>query len=252
MTTSSTDFQLVKKLIATTQCEEVAEIMLPQLKKHGITVFNYYYMYFDGSVIRFSTDRAWTEHFYKKDYLNKLTLPRSYLLKPLNYFIWLREDCPEILLDAAINFNTSNGISIALNQPDGIEYFCFATTSDNTAIVNNFYLNNLDLLQKYCSYFKNKGAFLLQKQAKEKLIKLPATHKINELQNPSNNGRLPSLSNRQFACASLLLKGLTLKEIALELNISPRTVETHLNLLKTKLACRNKAELLIKFSSLNL
>lgn len=226
--------------------------MLPVLNKHGITVFNYYRTYFDGTVIRFSSDRAWTEHYFKKDYINQMTVPQTYLQKPLNYFIWLTDDSPEMLLDAAINFDTSNGISIAQRQPDSIEYYCYATTRNNTAIINNFYINNLDLLLQYSAFFKERAEPLLKMAEQSKII---TTNALN-LSEESNSMHCLErkynsvLSNRQFHCASLLLKGLTQKEIALQLNISPRTVETHLNHLKIKLSCRNKSELITQLSTL--
>jgi LuxR family quorum-sensing system transcriptional regulator SolR len=242
---SDTDTKQIKEQMAAAKCEEVAEIMLPQLKKHGITVFNYYRMYFDGSVIRLSTDRAWTEHYFKKDYLNKSTVPPSYLEKPLNYFIWLLDDCPELLLDAATNFNTSNGISIAKRHEDSIEYFCFATTTHNTAIINNFYINNLDVLQNYCAYFNERAQNLLNFADKNRLV---ITSSID--QGTSRHPSSIKLSDRQLDCAYLLLKGMSYKQIGSVLNLSPRTVETHLAYLKTKLNCHNKTELIIKLSSI--
>lgn len=50
-------------------------------------------------------------------------------------------------------------------------------------------------------------------------------------------------SNRQKDCAYLLLRGYTIKEIAQELCLSPRTIETHLNNLKQKLQCRTNIDL---------
>lgn len=248
----ATDLKQIKEHIALSKCEEVADIMLPLLNKHGITVFNYYRMFFDGTVIRLSSDRSWTEHYFKKGYINQLTVPESYLQKPLNYFIWQNDDCPEMLLDAAINFDTSNGISIALKQPDSIEYYCFATTRSNTTIVNNFYINNLDLLLQYGAFFKERADSLIKMGEKNKIITTKSinlseeNNSINSLQRKHSS----ALSNRQFHCATFLLKGLSQKEIALQLNISPRTVETHLNNLKIKLACRNKSELITKLSTL--
>src|SRR6185312_14899319 len=117
----STNSKTWKNHVTVTSCTEMANIMLPMLSKHGIKVFNYYRIYFDGSVIRLSTDHDWTEHYFQKDYLQTLTVPKSYITKPLNYYIWQTDDCPEMLLDAAINFDTSNGISIAKVRPDSIE-----------------------------------------------------------------------------------------------------------------------------------
>ena len=57
-------------------------------------------------------------------------------------------------------------------------------------------------------------------------------------------------TNRELDCAKLLIKGCRIKEIASIYNLSPRTVETHLNNLKIKLGCRDKVELTIKFKNM--
>lgn len=58
------------------------------------------------------------------------------------------------------------------------------------------------------------------------------------------------LTNREIDCANLVLIGMKVKEIALKLNLSPRTIETHINNLKLKLNCRDKIELTIKLKEL--
>lgn len=52
------------------------------------------------------------------------------------------------------------------------------------------------------------------------------------------------LSPRQSVCLFYLLHGKTIKQIGKLLNISPRTVETHLEKLKLKFNCRTKGELI--------
>lgn len=239
----------MKNHIALTSCADVAEIMLPLLKPHGMTVFNYYRVYFDGRMIRFSSDKAWTEHYLKKNYMMEMGVPDAYLTKPLNYFLWLTEDCPKMLLDAALNFNTSNGISIAEKHPEYIEYFCFATTLDNTRIINNFYLNNLDVLKQYGYTFREKAQQLIQNSEKtpiqllsEKAWQLPS--KSHEINSPLS----VLLSNRQAQCADLLLKGMTSKQIGRALDLSPRTIEGYIEDMKIKLQCQNKASLIIRLN----
>lgn len=57
-------------------------------------------------------------------------------------------------------------------------------------------------------------------------------------------------TNREFDCAKLLLNGFRIKEIAAIINLSPRTVETHVDNLKMKLDCRDKVELIIKLKNI--
>lgn len=247
MSVLQTNFNEWQKHVAVTSCREMADIMLPALNKHGITVFNYYKIYFDGSVVRLSTDQAWTEHYFKRNYLNNLTVPKSYLTKALNYYIWLTDDCPEMLLDAAINFDTSNGISIAKIHPDSIEYFCFASTRENTRIVNNFYLNNLDLLERYCDYFSEHGSHVLKRHLNDRIQLVNKDVCMADLNWKSlNHPNSLSLPKSQYACARLLLQGLKYREIAKELKLSTRTIESYVEILKDKMHCRSKSELIIK------
>lgn len=57
-----------------------------------------------------------------------------------------------------------------------------------------------------------------------------------------------SLTKMQKACASLISKGYTAKAIGKHLNISSRTVETHISNMKDKLGCRNKTDLILKLN----
>jgi DNA-binding CsgD family transcriptional regulator len=55
-----------------------------------------------------------------------------------------------------------------------------------------------------------------------------------------------TLSNRQKECLHYLARGMTIKEIARALNLSPKTIENYLGALKIKLDCFTRAELVEK------
>ncbi len=63
---------------------------------------------------------------------------------------------------------------------------------------------------------------------------------INLLKRPFPIG----LTTREYQCLALLAKGYTMKMIALEYSISPRTVEQHIRNIKEKTDLRTKQELL--------
>ncbi len=56
-----------------------------------------------------------------------------------------------------------------------------------------------------------------------------------------------SISKREYQCLFFAAQGKTAKETAKILKISPRTIEIHLQNIKNKLHCKNKARL-IEFS----
>jgi len=69
---------------------------------------------------------------------------------------------------------------------------------------------------------------------------LPVSYILNNEHKP-----LP-LTDKQENCLFLLVRGKTIKEIAKILNLSPRTVEDHLDGIKTKLGCHYKSEIIEK------
>lgn len=62
------------------------------------------------------------------------------------------------------------------------------------------------------------------------------SHNENDLQFPK----------RQFDCLFHLVQGMTVKEIGKFLNISPRTVEDHLTIIKKRLDCSSRSSLISK------
>ncbi|MFN3234583.1 MAG: LuxR C-terminal-related transcriptional regulator [Gammaproteobacteria bacterium] len=63
----------------------------------------------------------------------------------------------------------------------------------------------------------------------------------NYLERKLNIGKL---TKREMECFYYILRGYTAKSIATKLNLSVRTVECHLNNVKSKLGCRCKSELI--------
>jgi DNA-binding CsgD family transcriptional regulator len=61
-----------------------------------------------------------------------------------------------------------------------------------------------------------------------------------------NNPNSAGLSRREIDCLYYLTKGMTIKEIARNISLSPRTVEHYLESAKLKLNCRTRAELINK------
>ncbi len=68
--------------------------------------------------------------------------------------------------------------------------------------------------------------------------------KLQQVLNSNNAGI--KLSTRQVECISYAMAGYTAKEIAIDLGLSPRTVEHYFDLIKDKYNCTSKRELMHK------
>jgi DNA-binding CsgD family transcriptional regulator len=71
--------------------------------------------------------------------------------------------------------------------------------------------------------------------------------RINYQPPSSSNPHQVILSEREKVCLHYLSEGLTMKEIAQKLMLSPRTVETYLERIKKKLNCKTKADVIVAF-----
>ena len=172
-----------------------------------------------------------------------------------------------------------NNMQIALAQQEGLghgliivkklpnynyaEIFYFYAALDNKEI-NNFYLNNLNLLEQFISYFKNAYNHKLEELSKKAII-YPSDSKDIFLLNPNlKNVIIPkdfnlehktsnpaiSLSNRitarEKSCLHLIKSGCSNKIIARKLNISVRTVEKHIENMKSKLSINSRYKLILE------
>lgn len=176
-----------------------------------------------------------------------------------DYLMWDMLDCrgktANMLSDAAL-FNYRHIFTIVKKHTEYIDYYHFGTHL-NLPSINQWYLNNLDKLQLFIDYFNNQLS-----QSKTLAIGHQITFpvlspecQISGIENRSHEEQLflkqispaSALSIRQHQCIELLTQGYSAKQIATQLNISHRTVEDHLNVLKHKLKAKNKSELIFKF-----
>lgn len=129
----------------------------------------------------------------------------------------------------------AHGLTIVQQHGTYCDFFMVATTPNNSQI-NNFYLNKKEVLTQFMSNFYETLAPTLQDLA---------NHKITVPYRADNDENfLITLSPRQQDCALLMAQGLTSKEIAKILQLSYRTVEEYINILKVKFEAKNRTHLL--------
>lgn len=173
-----------------------------------------------------------------------------------------RQRISEQLVSQRRLFNIGNEVVISQINDDYHEYFHFYSDANDRSVLN-IMLAAMPLLEHFILYFLNEAHDLIQASIAQPLVepwqKAPAapTGKM-DLPIPNEDEFLSAtqikrfylpdakdkvyLSERELACAKLLVRGMTAKEIAITLAISPRTVEVHINKIKDKLGCTWKSE----------
>lgn len=138
----------------------------------------------------------------------------------------------------------------------------FGVKNDDKTIIN-FYLNAMDYLEKFIRYFDFHCEYIIDLQLKKHQIILP-TYQDKFIQEKMNitiaplsiidlhcNPRLKNsslefksnLTAREKACLELVARGYTMKNVAIKLDISHRTVEQHLRNIKDKFGLSTKNQL---------
>lgn len=126
----------------------------------------------------------------------------------------------------------------------------------------NFYFNNMSFLERYIVWFEKKMHDNIQLDTSGNLVILPGyvahpemekkiatikqanTDFADAILRGASSPSLAKLTKRENECVGLLAKGYTLKMIAAELNVSPRTAEQHIRNSKDKLNLHTKRQLL--------
>jgi len=243
----------------------VSQICSPSLSTIGITYFNYIKIYKDGSRELLTNNSEWIEYFYQKELYKTAGIVDIEYLLPKGYFLWseLKTYDPAYSQGREI-FNIDNGVSFVIKKKDETILFIFGSTKENHSI-NNFYVKNIDLFKRFILYFNDKGSQLL-KEASQNKIYLPQKQEINNITIRANHiseqKRLDFLdqteieryfildqennlylTKREAECIAYMINGATAKKTARMLDISFRTVQSHIYQVKEKLQCANKDEL---------
>lgn len=244
-------------------CQPIMEI--------GISYFTYLKKFSDGSHVNLSSSPEWLKHYYDLKLYESSRfegLPESY---QAGCTIWPKDLDLPVFSHARTHFDSDHGMTIIHKNIDYCEFFFFSTSAYNPQIID-VYLNSLDLFQRFTYYFKEKAHSIIQQaeqyriiiqpsytlsehpyqladhntQAREELVKkMP----VSMVKLSSNRFDKIHISQRGLACLRHLVQGKTAAETAEALFISSRTVEDHLNSLKVKLNCKNKIELIARFTA---
>lgn len=249
------------------ECAPIVDALCaPLFMNFGITHFGCIRIFKNGQLLRIANNKEWTRKYFECEFYNDLDI-YSMDQVPLNkcHYVPLigapfNAHCKALCLE----FNIWNFMLVYERFSTYGDFWFFGTTKENHQIIN-FYLNNKDLLSHFTFYFKDKANDLFNLNNSSKLIStkiaplkgegklLNCIEKIEEEINSNyfldkrHNGK--SLSKRESECLFFFSQGRTMKETAERMELSPRTVETHINNMKHKFNCHTRGELLSKFST---
>ena len=245
----------------------VDDLCQPLETYFDITHLAFLRFYNDGRLVRLANHTSWLNTFFEKEFFNDKVLFEEYI-QPLRLFeekvIFLTgtPKCEHAKL--LISHNLWNFRVSFKRFPEYVESYCFATAIDNRDVFA-YYMNNQETFDAFFAHFKEKALPLLQSNPhiyinttlniahdpNKTSIKNVNTSFLQELYPTSNNIKLilstPSLilSARQGELLFYISRGYSMKQIAQILQISPRTVETHVSHLKIKTKLKSKADLVV-------
>lgn len=228
-------------------------------------------------MVNLGSNALWAEFYFLKlyglHYKKEVMQEHNHFVNDSPIELWFLKESNEFWKDTRDNFNIGNGITIEKNGSHYKELFYFSAHKDNYDI-NNFYLNNLDLLNKFIFYFKDKASKTINRFESRKM-NVPSYYR--NLIQPMQQDKTPTLdglkeafneelnidkyylgdefqdrylTKRELECIKWVAYGRAQVDIAKTLGISQKTVETHISNVKAKLNCFKSAQLVHRLHSL--
>lgn len=175
-----------------------------------------------------------------------------------NFHIYMKDRNGKLL-----GGNDQQAISVGLKKGDelkGFNDFDFVHSAD----ANILRANDERVIKQNCSVIITEKCNLFNKNQMTVIsTKLPLHGNSKKVlgiiglsvilaQEPSSLIADNNLTKRQLDCAFHLVLGCTLKEIAANLKISPKTAEHHIDSIKNKLDCYTRSELIKKILKISI
>lgn len=248
---------------------EIDDICQP-LKILCISHFTFTRLFKDGSKINLCNNASWLKHYYDHHLYAIGTFEGDFSIYQSGYTLWSNLASQQVFCDGKEFFHIANGITILQKHEHWCDFFHFGGTPKQSELIN-FYLNNIDLLERFNLYFLDKAADIIERSFKSKIIsplrdkriivgELRQCHLLPSQEERKNfikstsirnyrmqiDGQEVVLSQKEITCLKYLMQGLNSRETSNALFRSKRTIETHLYNAKMKLGCDLKSELVKK------
>lgn len=245
--------------------QELLELCRP-LTELNISTFSHIRSFHNNQFNVLCNNSKFLANYFKKEYYNadpcvQIKAESSPIGQFLVWDVIKTHGQTAAMLQDSADFDFKHVFTIIKNKPDCTEFYHFGTHLTTPAI-NQLYINNIDLLDQFIHYFKR--AVSQSKVLSKSYLQGFSPNKssdssllLNQLDSKKQAAFLKAISTpentltkREVEYAQLIIKGMTAKEIALQLKQSPRTIEHRIDGLKVKLQARNKIDLSIKLRDL--
>lgn len=248
------------------------EVCEPLFNSFNLTTFGYKRIKKNGQYLFVSTNEDWLR-FHYQNIGGHGRFFKSIMDKTLKVgferAVWPKEPKDDFLKSLFIH-DMSNGINFYKLNGEVIELWTFSTDKEAHQDSNS-YVEIINCLEKFISYFNGKCYGIIENLKEDNYATLCGKIGIESLPPPidnnddlskierflksldsetisidSNQGFI-SLTKRQRECLEQLSLGKTNKEIARDLNISPRTVEDHIDTIKQKGDFYTRSEIISQY-----
>jgi DNA-binding CsgD family transcriptional regulator len=224
------------------------QLFEPLIAQYGITYVAHLRLFNNGTAYELSNNPQHLQHFFEKKY----AIPEPGIYTESEMLLW--SSIPELqkydgrIADMRNCFNIDHQVGIIYPGNGYIDRFALGTVRHKPEIIN-FYINNRDVLGNLFQQYQEKFAAVITKLDHNPLA-MPLRPKAFKASNQTF-ANFVDLTQRELDCLQLLAQGQTAKMIGKALMISPRTVEKHLDHIRSKLNVRHKSEIITKFNELN-
>lgn len=240
---------------------DIEQICSPLFSSTNIDFMEFVRSYRDGSYLTLCNEINWLEYYFEhKLYLKTCFHGDPQLYKKSYLLTDNLEHSQDIVKASSELFHINHCLSMVIPGNNYVDTFIFGTRKKDYSIYN-FYFNNIDLLERFIYYFYDAAENLIKEHLKDK-FKFPHNSSLIIKKEFSNFQRQKGLkqsldvknfilqgdlqcrlSKREVECLHWLEQGKSCEEIGIILNISGRTVESHLTRIKKKLNCYKISQL---------
>lgn len=219
----------------------------PFLATLGCHYFQYLKVFRDGSFSYVTTQPHWDAFTY--ELLQNTNQPAVYshidgytLDKNKFTFLW-EPNLPKEPVGLAREFDITSGFTFVERYEDHYYMFGFGAPATNNRAIDR-YFNSLNDMHDFLQKFKYQQRKLIADIDKRR-FNVPKSRQDSNLDQMlwHSDKQAHHLTLQELACLKGLAKGLSYKDIAKSLQISPRTVETYLNRVRQRFNLHHKREL---------